>query len=80
MADYPSKEWAKENGALHVAPHAEHYRKLFPEPLEVIESWKLGFHLGNAVKYIARSLYKGTEKQDLEKAIFYLQRKLNELK
>lgn len=80
MAEYPSKEWAKEQGILDAAPYADHYRKLNPEPLAVIESWGLGFHLGNAVKYIARSPYKGTEKQDLEKAIFYLQRKVHELK
>jgi hypothetical protein len=64
---------------LDEAPHADHYRKLSPEPITIIESWGLGFHLGNALKYIARSQYKGTEKQDLEKAVFYLQRKINEL-
>jgi hypothetical protein len=64
---------------LDEAPHADHYRKLSPEPITIIEAWGLGFHLGNALKYIARSPYKGSEKQDLEKAIFYLQRKLHEL-
>lgn len=58
------------------APHADHYRKLKPEPIEVIESWGLNFHLGNALKYIARSFYKGSRKQDLQKAIWYLEREL----
>jgi len=31
-----------------------------------------GFCLGNAVKYILRAQKKGNEKQDLEKAQFYL--------
>ena len=58
------------------APHAEHYRKLKPEPIEIIEAWGLNFHLGNAIKYIARSSYKGTKKQDIQKAIWYLEREL----
>lgn len=61
------------------APHAKHYQMMKPEPIEVIENWGLGFHLGNAVKYIARAPYKGSKKQDLEKAIWYLQRELNKL-
>jgi len=47
------------------------------EVMDVIEDWNLGFHLGNAVKYIARSKHKGNEKEDLRKAIWYLTRKLN---
>lgn len=31
------------------------------------------FNLGNAIKYIWRSDFKGNKKQDLEKAIWYLQ-------
>jgi hypothetical protein len=56
------------------APHDKHYRKLKIQPLEVIEAWNLGFHLGNVVKYIARAKLKGQEKEDLEKALFYLKR------
>lgn len=42
------------------------------EPRKVIEDWELNFNLGNALKYISRYKYKGTPKQDLEKAIQYL--------
>jgi hypothetical protein len=44
------------------------------EPIKIIESWGLsiGFCLGNAIKYILRSQHKGTERQDLEKAYWYL--------
>lgn len=56
------------------APHSDHYKKLMPEPIDVIEQWNLSFSLGNAVKYIARCNHKGNKIADLEKAIYYLQR------
>lgn len=48
------------------------------EAINVIEAWGLGFHLGNAVKYIARAGKKDpqTYAQDLEKAIWYLRREV----
>lgn len=53
-----------------------HYQSLTPQPIEVIEAWGLGFHLANAVKYIARAGRKEgvSAKQDLEKAAWYLKR------
>ena len=44
------------------------------EPLEVIEEWQLNYHMGNALKYIARAGRKVCEKTDLEKALVYLDR------
>jgi hypothetical protein len=44
------------------------------QPLDVIEDWALPYHLGNAVKYIARAGRKGNAAQDIRKAIFYLSR------
>jgi kynurenine formamidase len=43
-----------------------------------IEAWELDFHLGNTVKYISRAGKKGTDKelQDLNKALWYLKRKI----
>ncbi len=57
--------------------HPPHYALLQPEPIDVIEGWGLGFHLGNAVKYIARAGRK-TESpiEDLKKARFYLDREI----
>lgn len=46
------------------------------ESIDVIESFELGFNLGNAVKYILRCEKKGNKKQDLEKSIWYLKREL----
>ena len=58
-----------------------HYTKgRIYEPVKVIEDWELDFNCGNAVKYICRHAHKGTPEQDLEKAIWYLQRAVINLK
>lgn len=51
------------------------------EAIKVIEAWRLGFCLGNAVKYIARAGRKGSEPllDDLRKARWYLDRELARL-
>ncbi len=51
------------------------------EAIKVIETWDLDFHLGNTVKYISRAGKKGTDKelQDLKKALWYLERKIQNL-
>ena len=54
--------------------HPAHYTKGNYEVIDIIEDWDLGYHLGNAVKYIARCRYKGNLVQDLDKAIWYLAR------
>ena len=59
--------------------HPSHYVKGI-EPIEVIESWDLNFSLGNAIKYILRSPYKGKQIEDLEKARWYIDREINRLK
>ena len=48
------------------------------EAIKVIEAWNLGFHLGNTVKYISRAGKKdgNSATQDLKKALFYLNRKI----
>ncbi len=52
------------------------------EVIKVIEAWELDFPTGNAVKYIARAGKKdpGKELEDLEKAAWYLSRKIARLK
>lgn len=63
--------------------HPAHYRgDTTYEAIKVIEAWELGFHLGNTVKYISRAGKKDQAKEleDLEKAAWYLQRYINELK
>lgn len=52
------------------------------EAIKVIEAWDLDFHIGNTVKYISRAGKKGTDKelQDLKKALWYLERKIQNIK
>jgi len=57
-----------------------HYARLDPEPIDVIEAWGLGYHLATAVKYISRAGHKEDEIQDLEKAVWFLNRKIQQLK
>lgn len=51
-----------------------HYQLGGIEVIDAIEAWQLDFHLGNAVKYIARAAHKGRELEDLKKARWYLDR------
>lgn len=54
--------------------HPAHYveQSAMIEPIELCE--RLGFNLGNAVKYIVRAGHKGDAVEDLEKAKWYLLR------
>lgn len=68
-----------DHGAAESVTRPRHYTQLDPEPIEMIESWSLGFHLGNAVKYIARAGRKpgADANDDLEKAKWYLLRSID---
>lgn len=56
--------------------HPAHYTMGRIEVIEAIEDWSLPYHLGNAVKYIARAGRKDKSKEieDLKKARWYLDR------
>lgn len=60
----------------------KHYTDGKIEVIDFIEDKKLGFHLGNCVKYISRAGKKDPTKrlEDLEKAQWYLTRIINNLK
>ena len=51
--------------------HPDHYTKGI-ETIEYINSWGMGYVVGNTIKYITRYPYKGTPLKDLEKARWYL--------
>lgn len=65
-------------GFLEADPvnHPSHYTSGGIETIDVIEAWQLGFHLGNAVKYISRAGKKGDALEDLKKARWYLDREI----
>ena len=56
--------------------HPSHYNVGTIEVIEVIEDWQLNFNLGNAIKYIGRCEHKNNKKEDIKKAIWYLEREL----
>lgn len=53
-----------------------HYKVGGIETIDFIEAKKLGYNLGNVVKYITRSDHKGRRLEDLEKARWYLNREI----
>ncbi len=62
--------------------HPSHYGGDTPyEAIKVIEAWNLGFHLGNAVKYIKRAGSKPGHPivEDLRKAMWYIDREITRL-
>lgn len=65
-----------------IVNHPAHYTDGKIEVIEFIEDKNLDFCLGNAVKYISRSGKKDPSKEveDLEKAIWYIKRKIKQLK
>lgn len=76
--EYYVDRQVKEEAMDKINP--EHYKSKI-QAIEVIEEWDLSFCLGNCVKYIARAGKKegSTTKEDLEKAIWYLQRELSKI-
>ena len=72
----------KEEFKKELVNHPQHYGgKDNPyEAIKVIEAWDLGFCLGNTIKYISRAGKKDDTIQELEKALWYLQREINKLK
>jgi hypothetical protein len=66
----------RKTEAQSAVEHPPHYRPDGIEAITVIEAWNLDFCLGNALKYICRAGIKSedTYVQDLEKAVFYLNR------
>lgn len=61
--------------------HPAHYNKGKIEVIDAIEDWELNFSRGNAVKYVARAGLKDkeTEIEDLQKAVWYIEREIKRL-
>jgi hypothetical protein len=60
--------------------HPAHYKVGGIETIDFIEAKKLGYNLGNVVKYLTRADYKGNKLEDLRKAQWYLTREISMLK
>lgn len=81
------QDWSKVPGPFattkqnDMVDHPAHYGGADNpyEAIKVIDAWKLGFALGNVVKYIARARHKGSELEDLKKAAWYLNHEIEKL-
>jgi len=66
----------KEKPKADMVNHPPHYTS-HPSGVECIQITEhMGFNLGNALKYIWRADLKGSAVEDLEKAVFYINREL----
>ena len=60
--------------------HPAHYGGDNPmEVIKIIDHYKLGFALGNCIKYTLRADKKGNKLEDLKKAAWYLQHEITKL-
>lgn len=66
----------KAKTKIEAVNHPQHYNPGVYEAINIIEAYKLGFNLGNAVKYILRSDKKGKRLEDLQKAQWYINREI----
>ena len=84
MSDFSIKAVAANeyDAATEAINHPSHYNVGGIEVIDAINAWKLGFELGNAVKYIARAGHKADNDiiQDLEKAIWYINHEIDKIK
>lgn len=62
--------------------HPSHYTSGKIEVIDFIEDQGFGFHIANAVKYLSRAGKKNPDKivEDFEKAIWYINRRIGQLK
>lgn len=65
-----------------VVNHPSHYTDGKIEVINFIEDKNLNYHKGNAIKYICRAGKKDPKKEieDLQKAIWYINREIKNIK
>lgn len=72
------KEEVKENDMVNNPNHYGGKNNIY-EAIKVIEAWNCNFNIGNAVKYLSRAGKKDNIVQDLSKAIWYINREIENL-
>lgn len=72
----------EERRMTDIVNHPSHYTDGKIEVIEFIEDKNLNYHRGNAIKYICRAGKKDPSKEveDLQKAIWYINREIKNLK
>ena len=78
---YSEADPEKEENKNDPVNHPSHYTDGKIEVIDYIEDKGFGFCLGNAIKYISRAGKKeqSKEDEDLQKAIWYIQRKIEQI-
>lgn len=56
--------------------HPNHYTHGPIEVIEVIEGFKLNYHLGTVIKYLLRAGHKNDALEDIKKARWFLDREI----
>lgn len=83
IAEEDAPEYPEDRDEPYTDPvnRPAHYTDGNIEVIDYIEDKKLGFCLGNAIKYISRAGKKDPSKEveDLNKAIWYINRRIKEL-
>ncbi len=74
-----TQEIADKREARDAMNTQNHYARFKIEPMDFIVANKLGFREGNIIKYVCRYPFKGTPREDLYKALDYLQRIIEEV-
>ena len=63
-----------------VAPTVQMPHRDRIDPIEIIEDWDLHFHCGTAINHIAQHKLRGRPIEDIQEAIWYLERYMELLK
>ena len=71
------EDWSPAGDQVNAPAHYTDGRQY--ETWDVIVDWKLSYLLGNSIKYISRAGRKGEARQDIQKAIAYLDKYLEGL-
>ena len=86
MKEFPVRDLSKKINRISgekgsAVEHPNYYNAGRIEVIDFIEDQNLGFHLGNAVKYICRAGKKDPDKtsEDLRKSIWYIERYIKTL-
>lgn len=77
--DQKAKESLAKAEKREAVDHPSHYTYGGIETIDFIEAKKLGFNLGNVVKYVTRAGKKDDVLEDLKKARWYLDREIANL-
>jgi hypothetical protein len=64
---------------MDTVDHPSHYNS-HPKGIEAIDVIEeFAFNVANAIKYLWRANYKGSQRDDLRKALWYVQREIDRL-